>query len=150
MISHINTSDAHRDGSTGPQGVESVGPEVLNLQELYNRCMGNIDLVQRILEKFQQQLPEELAELERVLELNDAEQIARAAHRIKGTSANMSAEGLRRTAAEIETLCRSGHEADLPAPFERLRCECKKYLEYTSTLLPTGSVGSVPESTAMQ
>ena len=35
--------------------------------------MGNIDLAQRVLEKFQQRIPEELAELEKALQLGDAE-----------------------------------------------------------------------------
>ena len=41
-------------------------------------------------------LPDELAELERLLKVGDAVMIAQAAHRIKGNCSNVSAAGLRR------------------------------------------------------
>ena len=71
---------------------------------------------QRVLDKFEQRLPEELAELERVLELGDAAKIALVAHRIKGNSSNVSAAGLQQAAAEIEDLSRAGRVADIHAP----------------------------------
>ena len=97
--------------------------ELLNLEELRNRCMGNIQFVQRVLKKFQQRIPEELAELEKALELSDTEQIARIAHRVKGTSASVSANGLKQAATEIEDLSRAGHITDIPACIEHLRDE---------------------------
>ncbi len=98
------------------------------------RCLGNIDFVQRVLEKFQQRLPEELAELERLLQLGETEQLARVAHRIKGTSANVSAPGLFQAAANIEALGRSGRMADIPRGIAHLRTEWEGYLSHVSTL----------------
>ena len=98
-----------------------IDAAVLDWQALCDRCMGNLDLIARVLDKFEQRLPGELAELERVLELGDAAMIALVAHRIKGNSSNISAAGLQKTAAEIEDLSRAGRVADIPARLLDLR-----------------------------
>jgi HPt (histidine-containing phosphotransfer) domain-containing protein len=138
MISAPDTCAADPGVPVRRQTPESFPSDVLDLEGLTNRCMGNIDLVQRVLAKFEQQLPEELAELERSLGLRDTEQIARIAHRVKGTSASMSAESLRRAAAAIESLGRTGCVTDVSKEIEHLRGEWERYLEYASTLLPAG------------
>ena len=90
--------------------------------------MGNIDLVQRVLEKFQERLPSELAELEKLLACHDVEQIAYVAHRIKGTSATISAQGLRQAAAEIEDLGRAQQASEIPTALEHLRSQWRRFL----------------------
>jgi HPt (histidine-containing phosphotransfer) domain-containing protein len=91
--------------------------------------MGNIDLVQRVLDKFQQRLPEDLAELEQAFEHGNAEQVARTAHRLKGSSATMSAGGLTSAAADVEDASRHGRMAEVPVGIARLRDECRKLAE---------------------
>jgi HPt (histidine-containing phosphotransfer) domain-containing protein len=120
--------------SASRQPAESAYSDVLDIERLRNRCMGNIDLLQRVLDQFSKRLPEELAELERALELSDSEQVARIAHRIKGTSANVSAERLQHAAAEIESLSRMGCVTDVPPRLDRLRHEWERYLDHTTTL----------------
>ena len=111
----FNTSDADR-GIPAGQPLHGPSPaEVLDLQGLSDRCLGNLELAQRVLDKFEQRLPAELAELERVAELGDAAKIALVAHRIKGNSSNISAAGLQQAAAEIEDLSCAGRVADIPA-----------------------------------
>lgn len=126
--------DTRSGDSAGRQVADDSKSDVLDLDRLRNRCMGNIALLERVLDQFHKRLPEELAELERALELRDSEQVARVAHRIKGTSANVSADGLQRAAAEIEDLGRTGSVTDVPTRLERLRSEWERYLEHTSTL----------------
>lgn len=126
--------DTKTDDSACQQTADVSGSDVLDLDRLRNRCMGNIALLERVLDQFHKRLPEELEELERALEQRDSEQVARVAHRIKGTSANVSAEGLQRAAAEIEDLGRTGCVTDVPTRLERLRSEWARYLEHTSTL----------------
>ena len=124
--------------------------EVLNLDGLCERCLGNLDLVQRVLGKFEQRLPEELAELERVLELGDAAKAALVAHRIKGAASNVLASGLQKAAAEIEDLSRAeqagGHRRaiDVLARGQwQLYVECRPRVQ----LLANGGVGSRPAPT---
>ena len=107
---------------------ESDG-EVLDVWALCDRCMGNLDLVQRVLDKFETRLPEEIAELERMLEQQDAAKIALVAHRIKGNSSNVSATGLRHAAAEIEDLSRAGRVADARAQMDGLHDQWRRYVE---------------------
>ena len=103
--------------------------EVLDVWALCDRCMGNLDLVQRVLDKFETRLPEEITELERVLEQEDAAKIALVAHRIKGNSSNVSATGLRHAAAEIEDLSRAGRVADARTHLGGLQNQWRRYVE---------------------
>lgn len=130
-----NLLGARRDETEHERPAHTSECNVLDVDRLRNRCMGNMDLVQRVLNQFQKKIPEELAELERAISSRDTEQIARVAHRIKGTSANMSAERLQRAATEIETLGRLGQASDVPPLLAALRDEWEKCLEYASTLL---------------
>ncbi len=96
-------SDSGSGVSTGTSAAESPPCEMLNLDELRNRCMGNIDLVNRVLKKFQTRFPEELAEMKQALECGDSERIARVAHRVKGTSASVSAKRWREPRPRLKT-----------------------------------------------
>jgi HPt (histidine-containing phosphotransfer) domain-containing protein len=116
----VNIAD--RQASSGP-----CDPEVLDFDGLCERCMGNLDLVQRLLEKFEQWIPEELAELDQALALDDPQRVAQVAHRIKGSSASISAQSLQRAAAEIVELSREGRLADLPASVGQLHGEWERY-----------------------
>ncbi len=97
--------------------------------------MGNVELVQEVLRQFETRTPEEIEAIEKALQLQDAEQIARLAHRLRGTSATISAEGLTRAAADLEDVGRQGRLADLPAGIEHLRDEWERYLNCAAALL---------------
>ena len=113
---------------------ESSSAPAIDLDGLLERCMGNLDFVERVLQKFQEWFPQELAELERALKLEDAEQLGRTAHRIRGNSANISAAGLEHAAAEIETLCRSGRLEEIPKQVDCLRNEWARYLAQSPSM----------------
>jgi HPt (histidine-containing phosphotransfer) domain-containing protein len=100
--------------------------------------MGNIDLMQRVLDKFQQRVPEDLAELESALDHGDTKCLARVAHRLRGCSATVSAEGLAQAAAEIEDASRAGRVADVPRGIEHLRNEWKRLAEFPSNSVVGG------------
>jgi HPt (histidine-containing phosphotransfer) domain-containing protein len=117
--------------------------EVLDLEGLQRRCMGNLDLVERVIEKFQQRLPEELASLEKAMETGEPEEIARAAHRIKGTSASVSANRLQAVAEAIEELSRAAQTAEIPAHFALLKGEWARYQRHRESL--PSSVASLPK-----
>jgi HPt (histidine-containing phosphotransfer) domain-containing protein len=131
----LNACDAACGDPGRRQAAEAVPSDVLDLEKLLGRCMGNSDLVQRVLRTFQERVPEEMKTIEQALERNDAEEIARAAHRVKGSSASMSAEGMVRAAAAIEEVSRAGRVAEIPASLDRLHDEWERYLEYAVTLL---------------
>ena len=97
--------------------------------------MGNLSLVHRVLDKFQKKFPEELAEMIEALESGDIERVAHIAHRVKGTSASVSAKELAKAAAEIEDLGKTGRATDIPARMDRLGDEWNKYLYEVEALL---------------
>jgi HPt (histidine-containing phosphotransfer) domain-containing protein len=132
-----------RDPSCGnaEQAATSAASDVLDVQSLMNRCMGNIDLVRRVLGKFQQRLPAELAELEGAWKLDDLEQVARVAHRVRGSSATVSAEGLARAASAIEEAGRGGRAAKIPEYIEQFRHECQRLAELPSDVFAGGRQG---------
>jgi HPt (histidine-containing phosphotransfer) domain-containing protein len=133
------TPDTNNPDSDSPvfgQAATSATSQVVDIEGLVNRCMGNIELAQRVLEKFRQRFPEDLAELEEALTLGDMEKLARTAHRIRGSSATMSAEGLAEAAASVEHAGREGRQADVSLGMERLRDEWKRLVEMpTDTLI---------------
>jgi HPt (histidine-containing phosphotransfer) domain-containing protein len=69
----------------------------------------------------------DLAELERAVRVEDAEQVARIAHRLKGASATVAATGLSTGAARIEELARRGELPEIPKRVEELRSEWTRF-----------------------
>lgn len=101
--------------------------DVLDVEDLLARCLGNMEFAQRILGKFQERCDEDLAALERAVGEDDRETVARLAHRLKGASANASAPGLRRHASEIESAARRQAFDELPACLEKLKREWDRF-----------------------
>jgi len=106
----------------------------LDLDELVDRCMGNLEFVDRVLTKFQQRFGEHLDELEQAVAQDDAERVALLAHRLKGESASVAAGALRDRAGEIEALGRAGRIASIPDCLQRLRGDWARFTESVSTL----------------
>jgi HPt (histidine-containing phosphotransfer) domain-containing protein len=116
--------------------VNSTGPtnEVLCVDELLARCMGNIDFASRVLAKFQDRFAEDLQELDQAVLAQDAAAAAHVAHRIKGAAANVAAVQLRERSAEIEQLGRAQRLSDIPAGVDQLRREWSRFVDHTSSL----------------
>jgi len=111
----------------------SIGdPSVLAVDELLERCMGNIEFAERVLSKFLLRFDDDLIELEKGLEAEDSEEIARVAHRLKGASANVGAHTLRDRAAGIETLARAGQTSEIRSGLKELRDEWFRFVESAS------------------
>jgi HPt (histidine-containing phosphotransfer) domain-containing protein len=142
----FNTASANTGMPAGLPVRTPLDSDVLDLQGLCDRCMGNLNLVERVLDKFEQHLPGELAELEQVLELGDAARIAQVAHRIKGNSSSVSAAGLQRAAAAIEDLSRAGRVADVPARLPSLYEQWRRYVDCRATLRPAAADAAVPRA----
>jgi HPt (histidine-containing phosphotransfer) domain-containing protein len=100
---------------------------ILDVQDLMARCMGNLQFAERILAKFQVQLSEDLAELERAVSAGDPQRIARVAHRIKGASANVAARGVKKWAADIQEQALQGCLAEVESLLGELRKERSRF-----------------------
>ena len=83
---------------------DDVEPAAIDWPALEARCLGNLDLVERVAARFARQLDGDLAALECAIRSGDAPAAAQFAHRIKGMSANMEARRLKERAAAAEEL----------------------------------------------
>lgn len=102
---------------------------VVDLEALKRRCLGNLDLVARVLKKFAAQLDSDLSELARALIGSDAEAFALVAHRIKGMSANVEARELSQYAATAEQRALEQAVGDLPSCLELMQQERTRIAE---------------------
>jgi CheY-like chemotaxis protein len=95
----------------------------IDYPSLLRRCMGKRELAARLIGKLVAQAGHDTKEIAQAVQQHDAAALAAAAHRLKGASANVSAEGLCRVASELEALGRSGQLAACAGMVEQLRLE---------------------------
>jgi HPt (histidine-containing phosphotransfer) domain-containing protein len=113
--------------------MEQVASPV-DFDDLVDRCLGNLEFVERLLTKFHQRFGEQLEELEIASAEQDAERVALVAHRLRGESASIAAPGLSERAAEIERLGRANRVADVAGSLDALRAEWAAFTEFLSAL----------------
>ncbi|MGH7201197.1 MAG: Hpt domain-containing protein [Planctomycetaceae bacterium] len=108
---------------------ESVArkPSPLDRSQLLERCLGNAALAERVVARFQEQFAAELVRLEAHLRDGDHAALTSVSHRLKGTCANVAAEGLREIAARLEEAARAGRTAEARAAFDELRAEWTQF-----------------------
>lgn len=83
--------------------------EFVNLPDLLSRVENDPELLTELFALFQEDLPVTRAALQTAVAAGDFGQIERAAHRLKGMLANLSAERTASLAAEIESTARTGN-----------------------------------------
>jgi|SRR5579872_832420 len=88
--------------------------EFLNLPELLERVENDEDLLRELLALFQEDLPASRNALQTAIAGGDLTEIERAAHRMKGMLANLSAKQAASLAAEIESAARAGDSLKIP------------------------------------
>jgi len=96
-------------------------PLPIDLEALQARCLGNLDLVDRVLAKFTTQVDADLDDLERAIEAGNAEQAAHLAHRIKGIAGSVEARDLYADAALSEEVALEKRLGDLADFLKRMR-----------------------------
>jgi HPt (histidine-containing phosphotransfer) domain-containing protein len=111
--------------------------EPIRLGELLERCMGKATIAKRVLEVFQKQAGEYLAKVEESAGKADAAGLAKMAHTLKGAAANVSAEGIRRCAAELERMGMAGQLKGIEQAMAPLREEVGRCLEHAPKVLET-------------
>lgn len=108
-------------------------PITLDMDELVERCLGNLEFAERVLARFQQGFVGDLAELEEAVAAQDAAKVARLAHRLKGAAANVAAHGIRDRARAIESLARQPALDEVPQHLSALRAQWVRFSETLPT-----------------
>jgi signal transduction histidine kinase/DNA-binding response OmpR family regulator/HPt (histidine-containing phosphotransfer) domain-containing protein len=106
--------------------------DVLSLQQ---RCMGNRKLAAKALSKFETLVTADIASLEQSIRDGSAKSLASTAHKIKGAAGNISAEGVRRIAAELEILGKEARLETAQQSLEHLCAEVDRFRQYLSVAL---------------
>lgn len=103
-------------------------PDPVSIPELVERCMGSTALATTLLEKFETQLRADIVEIEKRLAEDDAAQLARIAHALKGAAGAVGASGLHETAADAELCARENRVGELAGAVHELRREADRCL----------------------
>ena len=107
----------------------------VDIDDLLHRCLGRMDIVERILQKFKRTLHKDLEELEHAVLACDIDEIAHIAHRMKGASLSVSAHELREYAQSIEASAKARQFDDIPGYFVKLKEQCARFENLSSITL---------------
>jgi HPt (histidine-containing phosphotransfer) domain-containing protein len=107
----------------------------IHFEDLVERCMGNLDLANRLLDQSQEILAEDLKQLEQSCSTGDTVEIPRLAHRLKGATANIGAYELSDVFARIETHGKAGETETLKLALLELESEWTRFLANVADLL---------------
>ena len=115
---------------------------VLDVDALLDRCLGDLQLAQRVVNKFLGRVPEELSQIDESILAGDAEKTARLAHGLKGAAASLSADSLRQLATGLEDASRTEQLDAARDSLSRLRNEWNRFLEIVPPLLASANAES--------
>ncbi len=97
-------------------------------EELFDRCMGNAQTVNKLLGMFERKVVDTVERLSDSISGGDAARTADVAHALKGAAANMSAQALKKLAARVEMMGRSRDLDDAAACLGQIRTELDRCL----------------------
>lgn len=109
----MNSESAEDNGDrkeTGHAGEANGKP--FDYEQLLQQWNGKEEFVAKVLRLFETEASSDILELSKALEAEDADNLGKLAHRIKGSSATVGAERIRSLAAKIEIY---GREKDCAA-----------------------------------
>ncbi len=112
-----------------------ASPPPVDLEALRRRCMGNRKIAAKALAKFDSSMTVDVDALARSVQSGDAKAAAASAHKIKGAAANVSAEGLRKIATELEKRVHDNEMGQTQECLEQLQREMDRFKEYLATAL---------------
>lgn len=107
--------------SSSPRQVESEQRQVLNFDTLLISMSNDKELSFELLDLFLSDMPATMAELNDACDVDDLAAVKTAAHKIKGSAANIRAEQLSHLAKHIETLCIDKDTRELSDQIVRLQ-----------------------------
>lgn len=114
--------------SVGVAQEEAVTTEqTINLETLRHRCLHKEELVQRVLSKFHNRLPTDIATLSDAFDQQKWSEVASLVHALKGAAGNVSAEEVRRCATELEGAATTHDQAQCRSFLDRLITAAERF-----------------------
>ena len=112
----------------------SVANSPVDMDDLLNRCLGRMSIAERILQRFQTAIDEEISRLSQALHVADAQELTQVAHRIKGAALAVSAYELSEIASKIERNAKVQNLKEIPPLTLQLQESCRAIREYLVTV----------------
>lgn len=108
----------------------------IDLKQLVHRCLGRIDLVERLLNSFESRFPEDLSQIEQCLHEEDSPELKRLIHQLKGSAGNVSAPTLHALMTRMERAVQAKQTDEASLCLEEVHRAWDSYLKFkTSTRL---------------
>ncbi len=117
------------------QSKAELNEQPIHFEDLVERCMGNIDLANRLLDQSQTILAEDLKLLRQSWVNGDPIETPRLAHRLKGATANIGAYDLSDVFSRIELCGKANEEAAAQVDLLELESEWARFIEHIADLL---------------
>jgi CheY-like chemotaxis protein/HPt (histidine-containing phosphotransfer) domain-containing protein len=96
---------------------------VFDREGVFSRLMGDTDLIKTVIRGYIEDIPRQIKKMREKLKVADAVAVSHVAHYIKGASANVGGESLRKVAFEIEKLAKTGDLTATAALMDSLEAE---------------------------
>lgn len=103
--------------------------DIVDVDELLGRCLGNLQFAERILEVFQERFTTDLDELEAAIEAAEMEHVAAITHRLKGACANAAAHSLRDRISQLRQAACAGAVDEVSLHYRDLRNDWTEFVE---------------------
>jgi HPt (histidine-containing phosphotransfer) domain-containing protein len=128
-VAALRQSAASADASEAATGDNRP----LDWELLVRRCLGRIDLAERLLKSFESRFPAELAQIEECLGNGNPADLARLVHQVKGAAANVSAMDLYHLMSQLELAVRADQRDAARAYVAEAHHAWDRYLEFQCT-----------------
>ena len=115
-------------------GATPESPSPLDCEKLLEECDDEQMFAYRCLHTFSRDVQLDMNGISAALDRGDVSQVARLAHRIKGASASIRAEFIRRQAARLEALSEKKELASASECFFRLQAEFEHFKSFIANL----------------
>jgi CheY-like chemotaxis protein/HPt (histidine-containing phosphotransfer) domain-containing protein len=134
-ISRATGSEEIPAGDEGRGRKRQVANEVLNVSKALEQVGGDRELLNEVLNIFVDNAPGELQRLREGVQEKDAGRVKQVAHTLKGAAANIIAEGVRKTAEEIERRATGNDFASMNEKVVTLEEELSKLADVIESLI---------------
>ncbi|MFH1744439.1 MAG: Hpt domain-containing protein, partial [bacterium] len=115
---------------------------VFDREALLGRLDGDEAFLDEILRTFMDSAREHIKQLSQAVENNDATNLQRQAHGLKGAAANIMANAIRDVASELEMAAREGNLSEARSLFSKIEVEFRRLKEMMDTQhAPEGAAG---------
>ncbi len=130
----VKTIKKYLKGDTQPPTEAPDENAPINAEALLDRCVNNVEFFIKILDKCETEMTAYVSRISQGLIDNDAAGTAMAAHALKGSAALLSAEGLRKVAADMEASASANELESVREQVEQLRSEVDRCVQYMPAL----------------